>query len=332
MTSSAPGFDRDDIVGYIVDDVVPLKHLLPSTETEHILGRIDNLVQLVFSKLTVAPSLRRVPATLLTLRKLINVKGFWHDICPDFGPLSEWESTSELYVNYSLIFRDHIRDTSSLWLCKSLVKDAEMNDTFFSDGNLYSDVALLYARTRDNGRVDGFCVENLPAILSKAAPSEELATLLTQKFLQVQRNCFDNEDEHDVESFFIAIIIYLFECGIPFLSEHQHGPGFHPHSWDCGICLLFDPFGVKCADIELSRNPDPHAAQLVDDVAQLAELNPLWRDIHRVPLLWLRTWIFWLGDIAAFDTSRNSVRPNDSRDQIAVLTAFHVGLSPSRAA
>ncbi|KAF5313747.1 hypothetical protein D9619_013697 [Psilocybe cf. subviscida] len=54
------------------------------------------------------------------------------------------------------------------------------------------------------------CVENLPFILSKAAPSDELATFLTRKFLQVQKESFDYTDEDNVEPFFMAIIIYLF--------------------------------------------------------------------------------------------------------------------------
>ncbi|KAF5313767.1 hypothetical protein D9619_013678 [Psilocybe cf. subviscida] len=280
--------------------------LLPPMETEAILGRIDTLIQSAFAKLSIDGPLGRVPATLLTLRKLIDVSDFWEDIHPDFGPLFKWEWTSELYKNHSLIFQEHIRDTASLWLCKRLALNVEMNGTFFSDGNLYTDVALLYARAFDNGCVEGSCVENLPLILSKAAPSEELANLLIQKFLQVQRGTFDDEDIDGMECFFMAIIIYLFECGVRFLSEHQHGPEFHPHSWECGICTLLDPFKAECVDVEISRDPavkprpdpDPQAepapAQIAVEAHRPLRINLVGHRIPGVPLIWLRTWIFWL--------------------------------------
>ncbi|KAF5313772.1 hypothetical protein D9619_013686 [Psilocybe cf. subviscida] len=189
-------------------------HCLPSTETENILVRIDNLIQSVFSKLSIDAPRRRVPAALITLRKLINVWGFWLDVNPDFGPLSEWEWITELYDNESSIFQDRVRDTSSLWLCKTLAMDAEMNGVFFADGTLYTDLALLYARASDNGHVLSYRMENLPFILSKAAPSEELATLLMQKFLQVQRESIDNQAKKNVEPFFTAIMIYLFNMNM----------------------------------------------------------------------------------------------------------------------
>ncbi|KAF5313751.1 hypothetical protein D9619_013693 [Psilocybe cf. subviscida] len=196
-------------------------HLLPPTEIKHIQGRIDNLIQSVFSKLSMDAPRHKVPAALITLCKLIDVESFWHDVHPDFGPLSEWDWIDLLYSNRFSIFQDHVRDASSLWLCKTLAMDAEMNGVFFADGTLYTDVALLYVRASENGRADGYCVENLPFILSKAAPSEELATLLTQKFLQVQRESIDNEAEKDVESFFMAIIIYLFVSDYLITNNNQ---------------------------------------------------------------------------------------------------------------
>ncbi|KAF5313749.1 hypothetical protein D9619_013695 [Psilocybe cf. subviscida] len=128
-------------------------HRLPSTETEHILGRIDNLIQSVFSKPSIDAPLRRFPAALMTLRKLINVEGFWDDVHPDFGPLSEWVWIDELFERFINIFQDDVCDASSLWLCKTLAMDAEMNGIFFADGTVYTDIALLYARASDNGRV-----------------------------------------------------------------------------------------------------------------------------------------------------------------------------------
>lgn len=58
-------------------------------------------------------------------------------------------------------------------------------------------------------------MKNLPPILSKAAPFEELAILLAQKFLQVHRRSVANVDKNDMECFFMAIIIYLF------VSDHS---------------------------------------------------------------------------------------------------------------
>ncbi|KAF5313775.1 hypothetical protein D9619_013682 [Psilocybe cf. subviscida] len=276
-------------------------HCLPSTETENILLRIDNLIQSVFSKLSIDAPRRRVPAALITLRKLINVEGFWRDVPPDFGPLSKWEWTRKLYKYDSSIFQDHVSDASSLWLCKTLAMDAEMNGVFFADGTLYTDVALLYARASENGCADGHCVENLPFILSKAAPSEELATLLTRKFLQVQRESIHEKTDKNVESFFRAIIIYLFECGVPFLSEHQHGPEFHLHSWECGICMFLDPFNVEYADIEISTEPAveplPDAAQVPEEAPEHLQIHLIWHEIPGFPLMWLRAWIFWFADM-----------------------------------
>ncbi|KAF5313792.1 hypothetical protein D9619_013700 [Psilocybe cf. subviscida] len=286
-------------------------HRLSSTETEHILGRIDNLIQSVFSKLSMDAPRHRVPAALITLRKLIDVKSFWHDIHPDFGPLSEWDWIDQLYRNCSSIFQDHVRDASSLWLCKTLAMDAEMNGVFFADGTLYTNVALRYVQASENGHVVYSAVKNLPFILSKAAPAEELATLLTQKFLQVQRQRFDDMDEDDMdeadmhekdmESFFAATIIYLFECGVPFVSEHEHGPDFHPDSWRCGICMLLDPLKVEYADIEISRDPEvkplPDPAQIALGAPERLQIHPIWNYVPGFPLVWLRAWIFWLADM-----------------------------------
>ncbi|KAF5313778.1 hypothetical protein D9619_013689 [Psilocybe cf. subviscida] len=276
-------------------------HLLPATETEPILDRIDNLIESGLSKLSIGAPLRRLAATLLTLRNLINVKGFWHNVRPDFGPLSDWYSVSELYNYRPYSFHHHIHDMSSLWLCKTLAMDAEMNGAFFSDGTLYTNVALLYARAAKHGCVDRSCVENLPVVLSRSAPCEELVTLLTWLCLQVHSRSFDDVDKSDVECFFISIIIYLFECGVPFLSEHQHGPGFHPDSWHCGICILLDPSKAEYADIEISMEPAvkplPEPAQRGAEAPEPLQIHQIWNDIPGFPLIWLRTWIFWLADI-----------------------------------
>ncbi|KAF5313758.1 hypothetical protein D9619_013713 [Psilocybe cf. subviscida] len=278
-------------------------HLLPSTDTEYILGRIDNLIQSVFSKLSMDAPRRRVPAALITLRKLIDVQCFWDDIHPDFGPLSGWDWIDQLYRNRSRIFQDHVRDASSLWLCKTLAMDAEMNGGFFADGTLYANVALLYARACDNRHVPSYFGKNLPFILSKSAPSEELATFLTQKFLQVQGGSFENMDEGGMEAFFMAIIIYLFECGVPFVSEHEHRPEFHPDSWHCGICMLLDPCKVEYADIEISREPAVKAlhnpAQIAAEAPRPQQIHHIWNQIPGFPLIWLRAWILWLADLMA---------------------------------
>ncbi|KAF5313765.1 hypothetical protein D9619_013720 [Psilocybe cf. subviscida] len=181
--------------------------------------------------------------------------------------------------------------------------NAEMNGVFFSDGTLYNDVVLLYARASDNGRVSHSCMDSLPAILSKSAPSEELATLLTRKFLQVQRESLDNKDENNMESFFRAIVLYLFGCGVPLLSEHHHPPEFHPRRWDCGICMLLDPFKAECTDIEISMEPAvkplPNPAQIAVEAPEPQQIHLVWHQIPGVPLIWLRTWIFWLADMMA---------------------------------
>lgn len=64
-------------------------------------------------------------------------------------------------------------------------------------------------------------VDYLPVMLSKASPSEELATLLMQKFLQVEWNRFGINDYHSPEDFFMAIIIYLFVSGYSIASNIQ---------------------------------------------------------------------------------------------------------------
>jgi hypothetical protein len=114
------------------------------------LGCIHRLIQLNLSKLEIDSNLRRVLAVLLTLHRLTDVSRFWDEICHGIGPLYEWESYLELFSAFSITFPVHTRDTLLMWLCKTFVTDAEMHGTFFSDGSLYTDVALLFAQVCNN--------------------------------------------------------------------------------------------------------------------------------------------------------------------------------------
>jgi hypothetical protein len=64
-------------------------------------------------------------------------------------------------------------------------------------------------------------LDNLPVMLSKAAPSDELATLLKQNFLQIKRTSLENLYESTTEDFFRAIFIYLFVSSHFIISNDQ---------------------------------------------------------------------------------------------------------------
>lgn len=161
-----------DIFRYL-DDMVH-QHLLSPTETEHILGHISNTIGSVLSELAVDPAVRRCLAALLTLCKSINVLSCWDDICRPpsewkdvasvyrgdlldifsaFGRRCTWKDAGRLHPDDVSTFKDDIRDTSFLWLCKILAVGVEISGSFFPDGSLYTELAFLYARAH-NERTD----------------------------------------------------------------------------------------------------------------------------------------------------------------------------------
>ncbi|KAF5326901.1 hypothetical protein D9619_004603 [Psilocybe cf. subviscida] len=278
-------------------------HLLSSAETEHIRGCIHKTIQSVVSSepLIYANSLK-VIAGLLTCYKHVDTRICWLET-RDVSSLDEGRGLAYEVMDRIMIFEDRIREASYLWLFKAMAIDLEINGSFFADGNLYAGLALLYAQAqvkRNFYSETGQWKANLAFMLSKASPSEELAKFLVQHFIQLPRvRFFQEKTKSQVEGFFRAIVIYLFECGIPFISEHQHKPEFDSFNWVCGICLLFDPSKEEPANIELSRDPvgKPglhHVHIAKEGVAQLNLVRPL---LPRALLPWLQTWIFWLAEL-----------------------------------
>lgn len=66
----------------------------------------------------------------------------------DVSSLDEGRGLAYEVMDRIMIFEDHIREASYLWLFKAMATDLEINGSFFADGNLYAGLALLYAQAQ----------------------------------------------------------------------------------------------------------------------------------------------------------------------------------------
>lgn len=127
---------------------------------------------------------------------------------------------------------EHVRMTSHIWLSKTLAPDSEMDGLFFTDRNLYTHLALLYIQSiglrkpeEDLGgreyvpRPNTDWMQRLSVMLSKSAPSDELAAVLMQRMFQPERVDLDGEEKKDVIT---AILIYLFVSNYYVYFNHIH--------------------------------------------------------------------------------------------------------------
>ncbi|KAF5329629.1 hypothetical protein D9619_009467 [Psilocybe cf. subviscida] len=268
-------------------------HRLSSADTEHFRGRLQS--ELLGLSLSLTD--RRMFATMLTWFRHFRVSRAWIDMEQSHGVFQF--AILKAFFNSRFLLHDDIQLASCMWLCQTLVPGMAMNGSFFSDESLYSEIALRYARSRAADGWRTYFNQSLTIMLSKAGPSEELASFLVQNVLSLCNDKFDPKSmqSHDKDEFFMAICIYLYECGIPFHSEHQHRPGFNSHDWLCGVCLHFDPFSAECQDVELSRDPAVKPVRIAEgEVLQPLQMNPALRVIPGVLLLWLQAWIIWLAN------------------------------------
>ncbi|KAF5314347.1 hypothetical protein D9619_011968 [Psilocybe cf. subviscida] len=271
-------------------------HLLSPADIEYLQGCIQSQLM----ALQISPADGRTIAAVLTWHNHIDIEKLLDQLKTDANSLSRHHQLVAIFRKFPEVFDVDIQEASRIWLCQTLVPDMTMKGSFFTNENIYADLILRYIRnSRD------FYPDSLK-MLCKAAPSTELAACLIQRVWQLRRNSTrisdDIEDEAAAErELFMPICIYLFECGIPIISEHRHRLEFHALKWICGVCVLFDPL-KECADIELSRDPPVNMnvipAHIVEEqVPQPLQINQARQFIAGIPPLWLRAWIFWLADL-----------------------------------
>ncbi|KAF5329495.1 hypothetical protein D9619_009088 [Psilocybe cf. subviscida] len=276
---------------------------LSSADAEQIRDCIKSMIQSIPSTLSTTPDVRRTIAVLLTWFGHFNIRDPWIEIEDDIDQGLQYMGLIAGFHPYRNVSIANRRDSSRLWFCKTMALDLTMNGSFFSDGNLYADLTLLMLK---KSTIKNKYYWYLPIMLSKALPSEELATFLIHTLLQVPRDYLlfppTSDGDCEIEQFFMAICIYLFECGITFLPDHQHRSEFDPTKWVCGICILVESSGVEYADTQLSQEPvikpgSKRGKAVKEDVPQPLRVNALRQIIPGVMLLWLQTWIFRLADI-----------------------------------
>ncbi|KAF5314351.1 hypothetical protein D9619_011960 [Psilocybe cf. subviscida] len=279
--------------------------LLSAADTGYLRDRIQSYL----SALHLSAADRRTIAAVLTWRDHADIWSLWDKTCSHKRSLQQHSCLMEIFSHHPTILQDtNIQDASRIWLCQALVPDMAMNGSFFSSEDLYADLILQYIRNsliappplgEYSSRYRDFDIDVL-MMLCKASPSNELATCLLQLVIQTDGKFL--REHHIRKEHFIAVCIYLFECGVPYISEHWHRPEFDAYdNWLCGICVLFDPF-KECTGIELSRDPpvkpDAVPAQIIEgQVPQPLQIDQARQFIPGIPPLWLRTWIFWLADI-----------------------------------
>ncbi|KAF5314501.1 hypothetical protein D9619_011955 [Psilocybe cf. subviscida] len=256
----------------------------------------------------ISPADRRVIAAMLTW--------YNHPGTLLYGDKLAMKEDSSLMAHADLVdafvkFPAHLKDVRELlciWLCQPLVPDAVMDNALFSNEGIYAEMVLRYMDDT------WFLTPDILKVLCNASPAQELSTRLKAIFQKYQNANliqidFDKEfidkeianrgasskENHinEEKETLLLICIYLFECGIPYISQHRHEPEFDPRRRVCSICLLFDPFKEECADIEISRDPpvkpDAVPAQIAEEPApQFLQINQLRQLIPGIPLLWLQ--------------------------------------------
>lgn len=195
------------------------QHHLSLTDAEHIRNSLRDIIQSACLELSSSHNIdMTVVAILLTLYRDIDIVTCWNDL--------NWllrHHEGELISSSRKISwigdNDHMRTASHLWLCKTLAPDLEMDGSFFADRNVYTHLSLLYVRSigrRPPDEIPGTSFARPPStewmqmisvILSKSAPSEELAAILTQTILRAKKRYLQGEEKKDVIR---AILIYLF--------------------------------------------------------------------------------------------------------------------------
>ncbi|KAF5314355.1 hypothetical protein D9619_011964 [Psilocybe cf. subviscida] len=286
-------FDSPETYRSVLNDIIT-KHLQSTAHTEFLRGCIQSWLPVS----QISPADRRVIASILTWYNHIGTL-----LCQN-RPWTNKYSSLEAHRRFIAAFTDlptnfkDVQEALCIWLCRTLVPDAAMDGALFSDGAIYAEMVLRY--TNHSLPSDS----NLLKALCKASPDDELSTHLKNS-LQPERNTRNLDAESaDAETEFILLVcIYLFECGIPVVSQHRHEPEFDPrNNWCCPICLVFDPFKEEWADTELSRDPpvkpDAVPVQIAEERApRFLQIGLVRQFIPGVPRLWLQTWIFWFADM-----------------------------------
>lgn len=105
---------------------------------------MEHVIQSVL-RLSISPDVMRVVGGLLTWRKNFMVLNCWIEMRTVVDQY-DWCARLLAPEYYQIIFTDDIRNASYSWICKVLASNVEMGSSFFNDGRLYADVALLYAQ------------------------------------------------------------------------------------------------------------------------------------------------------------------------------------------
>ncbi|KAF5314502.1 hypothetical protein D9619_011952 [Psilocybe cf. subviscida] len=299
------------------------KHLQSTAHTEFLRGCIQSWLPLP----QISHPDRRVIASVLTWYNhtgtLLLEDGPWTN---KDSSLEAHSALIEAFADLPANFKD-VQEAVCIWICRILVPDAAMDGALFSNGDIYTEMILRYMD--DSESFD----RKVLKVLCKASPAEELSTRLNVS-LQMDKSSLESTAESAIKSFLgpysglmsilrsdsdtdededegadvekelmLLICIYLFECGIPYISQHRHAPEFDMRkNWFCPICLVFDPFKEESADIELSRDPpgkpDAVPTRIADEQEpQFLQIGQVRQFIPGVPLPWLQAWVFWFADM-----------------------------------
>lgn len=138
------------IHGYIVCPNIPhFQQVLTLEETGRVHNCYQHVIQSAFSQLLISPTVVRVIAALLTWRNHIDIYDCWDGMRNVVDQHHELLGLTYGAKHLEMVSHDHIREASYLWLCKTLAVDVEMNASFFAEGSVYAELALLYAQAQE---------------------------------------------------------------------------------------------------------------------------------------------------------------------------------------